>query len=60
MGIILIGIGKFCLTTFLTEKIIIGVILDVAKWAAKRSSNTIDDEIVKKLQDAFNHKVNGK
>ena len=39
-----------CLRTFLTEKLIIKVVLELLKYLAKRSSNTLDDRIVKTVE----------
>lgn len=41
------------LTGILTEKLLISLIVHVAEVLAKRSTNTLDDELVKALKKAL-------
>ena len=56
MSGIMTAIAKTMLTTFLTEKVVIRVMLELAKYLSKRSSNILDDNLVKILTDAYNKK----
>lgn len=50
------GIAKVLLTTFLTEKVVISLMLKMAEYLAARSSNSLDNDVVKILQDAYDKK----
>jgi hypothetical protein len=54
--IMIAGIAKVLLTTFLTEKVVISLMLKMAEYLAAKSSNSLDNEIVKILQDAYDKK----
>jgi hypothetical protein len=56
MGSILAGITKSLIATFLTEKVIIKLMLELAIYLANKSSNTLDNKLVKILEDAYNRK----
>ena len=56
MGTIVATLAKSLLATFLTEKVIIKLMLELAKYLAERSSNTLDNSLVKILEDAYNKK----
>ena len=56
MGTIVAAIAKSMLATFLTEKVIIKVMMELAKYLANKSSNTLDNSLVKILEDAYNKK----
>ncbi len=56
MGSILAAIAKSMIATFLTEKVVIKIMLELAKHLAEKSSNTLDNSLVKILQDAYNKK----
>jgi len=48
---ILISIG----TKFLTERFLIRVFVEVAEYLAKKSSNTLDDKLIKSVKDALGY-----
>ena len=52
------GILKMCLTTFLTERVVMCLMLKVVTHLAKRTTNTLDDEAVKIFQAAYDKKMN--
>jgi hypothetical protein len=37
----------------MTEKVIIKVTLTLAEWLAKRTTNTLDDELIKQVKEAL-------
>jgi hypothetical protein len=47
---ILAGTAKTLLISLLSERVIIRVFVEVADWLAKRSSNDLDDKLVKTLR----------
>lgn len=49
-------LAKTMITTFLTEKVVIKVMLELAQYLAKKSTNTLDNSLVKILEDAYNKK----
>lgn len=55
-GTVLAAIAKSMIATFLTEKVIIKLMLELAVYLANKSSNTLDNSLVKILQDAYNRK----
>ena len=46
LGTVLLGATKTAVISMLSEKIILKLGLEIAEWAAKRSSNKIDDKLV--------------
>lgn len=60
MPTIIVGILRMCLTTFLTEKVVIKLILKIVTHLAKKTSNTLDDEAVKIFQAAYDKKITKK
>ena len=56
MGTVLAAIAKSLIATFLTEKVIIKLMLELALYLAGKSSNALDDKLVKILEDAYNKK----
>ena len=56
MGTMLAAIAKSLIATFLTEKVIIKLMLELALYLAGKSSNSLDDKLVKILEDAYNKK----
>ena len=46
LGTVLLGATKTMVISMLSEKIILKLGLEIAEWAAKRSSNKIDDKLV--------------
>tara|TARA_R110000744_G_scaffold210123_1_gene329180 strand:- start:131 stop:322 length:192 start_codon:yes stop_codon:yes gene_type:complete len=46
LGTVLLGATKTMVISMLSEKIILKLGLEIAEWAAKRSSNKIDDRLV--------------
>ena len=51
---------KSCLTTFLTEKVVMCLVLKIAQKLAKRTTNTLDDDAVAILQKAYDSKLASK
>lgn len=47
---ILAGTAKTILVSLLSERVIIVVFIQVAEWLAKRSSNSLDDQLVQTLK----------
>jgi hypothetical protein len=56
MGTVVAALAKSMIATFLTEKVIIKLMLELAKYLADKSSNTLDNSLVKILEDAYNKK----
>ncbi len=56
MGTLISVLTKTMLTTFLTEKVVMRLMLELAKYLAGRSSNTLDNSLVEILTDAYNSK----
>ena len=46
LGTVLLGATRTLVINALSEKIILKLGLEIAEWAAKRSSNKIDDRLV--------------
>ena len=46
LGTVLLGATKTLVINALSEKIILKLGLEIAEWAAKRSTNKIDDRLV--------------
>ena len=46
LGTVLLGATKTAVMSMLSEKIILKLGLEIAEWAAKRSTNKIDDKLV--------------
>ena len=47
---ILAGTAKTILISLLSERVIIVVFIQVAEWLAEKSSNSLDDQLVKTLK----------
>jgi|TARA_R100000458_G_scaffold49314_1_gene48797 transcription initiation factor IIE alpha subunit len=47
---ILAGTAKTILVSLLSERVIIVVFIQVAEWLAKKSSNSLDDQLVQTLK----------
>ena len=47
---ILAGTAKTILISLLSERVIIVVFIQVAEWLAKKSSNSLDDQLVQTLK----------
>lgn len=60
MPLIIIGILKTIVTTFLTEKVVISLVLKIVAHLAKRTSNELDDEAVRIFQSAYDNKIRNK
>ena len=58
MSTIIAGILKMCLTTFLTERVVMCLLLKIVTHLAKRTTNTLDDAAVKIFQAAYDKKMN--
>ena len=56
MGTIVAALTKTVIASFLTEKVIMKIMLELAKYLADKSSNTLDNSLVKILEDAYNKK----
>ena len=56
MGTLVAAIAKSLLATFLTEKVIIKVMIELARYLSSRSSNTLDNSLVKILEEAYSNK----
>jgi len=47
---ILAGTAKTILISLLSERVIIVVFIQVAEWLARKSSNSLDDQLVQTLK----------
>ena len=47
---ILAGTAKTILVSLLSERVIIIVFIQVAEWLSKKSSNSLDDQLVQTLK----------
>ena len=47
---LLAGTAKTILISLLSERVIIVVFIQVAEWLAKKSSNSLDDQLVETLK----------
>lgn len=56
MGTVIAALAKTMIASFLTEKVIMKIMLELAKYLADRSSNTLDNSLVKILEEAYNKK----
>tara|TARA_Y100001963_G_scaffold158883_1_gene260196 strand:+ start:1903 stop:2085 length:183 start_codon:yes stop_codon:yes gene_type:complete len=48
---------KTIVTAFFTEKVIMFTALEILKYLASKSSNTVDDKLVAKLESAIEKKA---
>jgi hypothetical protein len=48
---LLAGTAKTLLISLLSERVIITVFIQVGEWLAERSSNKLDDQLVKTLRE---------
>lgn len=60
MPTIIAVILKGFLTTFLTEKVVMCLVLKIAQKLAKRTTNTLDDDAVRIFQTAYDNKLKKK
>jgi hypothetical protein len=51
LGGAVLGAAKTVVLSMLTEKIILKLALEILEWAAKRSSNTVDDKLVLMMRE---------
>lgn len=52
----LLGVLKTLLTTLLTEKVLMNLLVTLASWFAERTSNDLDDKIVRAISHGLEHK----
>ena len=51
LGAVVLGASKTLLLSLLSEKVILKLTLEILEWAAKRSSNSIDDKLVQMMRE---------
>ena len=51
LGTVALGATKTLVLSMLTEKIILRLGLEILEWAVRRSSNKIDDKIVRMMRE---------
>ncbi len=51
LGTVGLAAAKTLVLSMLTEKIILRLGLEIAEWAAKRSTNKVDDKLVLMMKD---------
>jgi len=56
IGPILVSVAFNIIKALLTEKVITNLVVIMAEWLAKRSSNDLDDEIVAAIKDGLDKK----
>ncbi|HEY9815330.1 MAG TPA: hypothetical protein V6D20_05955 [Candidatus Obscuribacterales bacterium] len=53
MRVMLLGVLKTLLATFLTERFLLNLIVLLADWAAKKTSNDLDNKMVDELRKSL-------
>ncbi|MBJ7539076.1 hypothetical protein [Marinomonas transparens] len=54
MNTIILTVLKVTLTKLFTEKVLIAIFIHVAEYLTKKTSNTLDDELVAEVKKALN------
>ena len=57
MSSVIAAIAKGLIATFLTEKVIMKLVLSLCKYLAGKSTNTLDDDAVAILQKAYDERT---
>ena len=52
---ILLTVAKTVLTSVLTEKVILNFAVILLEWLVKRTSNQLDDQLLRALKDALDN-----
>lgn len=54
---ILVGVLGRLLTALFTEKVVTNLVVILASWIAKRTSNDLDDQMVEAIKDGLDKKA---